>query len=823
MNTQSVQQHPASVDAYIRHGWKLVPIPPGTKGPRAVGWNKPDAALTSQADLPVGYGIGLAHAYSGTMALDIDDWDNALKILGEHNVDIAALYAAPDAVIIDSGRAGRGKLLYRMPDGYMLPSKKILREGTTIYELRCATSSMMTVQDVLPPSIHPDTNQPYRWAGLGHWTRLPMIPDALLALWEAQIVEDKRNVIPVQNTFDASWDEIRQAVEAINPGCSYHEWITVGMALHWAGSQTHLDQGLMLWNEWSQGSDKYPGEAGIYSHWVSFKPDKATSVKLGSLFHIAKRYGWVRPDPDVSHLFQAVSTGPDTLIKSWRPPMPSMDFSLWPSVLATRALQVAESVGCDPMVPLWAGLSAICGAIDARMRLELMPGFKVPPVLWLMTVGDPADKKSPGSRPMMTVLKDIELEDRPRFTKAMLEWEGKEAAYGSAKKAFLDWSASPESLMSDQAPLVPDLPPAPVPVKITVSDITSQKLVRHAAERPRGLLCYLDEMNSWVRKMCDRGSGEDRSAWVVSYESEAYEMDRVGSGSIHADNLAVSMYGNIQPTVFHANVAALAADGMLQRFLPAVLNPSCTKRGEPIPHELTNQTEWENLVRLVYSLPVRMYRLSFPAFMAYREFQSWYEEAKARERLLDTGDVYMTAFGKLEGTCGRLILLFHAMESPFAPEVDLEVVERVIQVVKSYLVPAYRYTFGDVSKSMTFDRWVADYIIQYADRATITLSEIKRSGRRPLEGVTGWTADQWVLNAMYNLEQVNWVKRIDDGTQEHRSMARWAINPKIMEEFRDYRRKVIQAKQKMMDDIYDQLPSPNRARPLAHGAHDYDE
>jgi len=399
------------------------------------------------------------------------------------------------------------------------------------------------------------------------------------------------------------------------------------------------------------------------------------------------------------------------------------------------------------MVPLWAGLSAICGAIDARMRLELMPGFKVPPVLWLMTVGDPADKKSPGSRPMMTVLKDIELEDRPRFTKAMLEWEGKEAAYGSAKKAFLDWSASPESLMADQAPLVPDLPPAPVPVKITVSDITSQKLVRHAAERPRGLLCYLDEMNSWVRKMCDRGSGEDRSAWVVSYESEAYEMDRVGSGSIHADNLAVSMYGNIQPTVFHANVAALAADGMLQRFLPAVLNPSCTKRGEPIPHELTNQTEWENLVRLVYSLPVRMYRLSFPAFMAYREFQSWYEEAKARERLLDTGDVYMTAFGKLEGTCGRLILLFHAMESPFAPEVDLEVVERVIQVVKSYLVPAYRYTFGDVSKSMTFDRWVADYIIQYADRATITLSEIKRSGRRPLEGVTGWTADQWVLKS----------------------------------------------------------------------------
>ena len=71
----SVQQHPASVDAYIRHGWSLVPIPSGTKGPRTPGWNKKESALKSQNDLIPGFGIGLAHAYSGTMAFDIDNWD----------------------------------------------------------------------------------------------------------------------------------------------------------------------------------------------------------------------------------------------------------------------------------------------------------------------------------------------------------------------------------------------------------------------------------------------------------------------------------------------------------------------------------------------------------------------------------------------------------------------------------------------------------------------------------------------------------------------------------------------------------------------------
>ena len=111
---QTVQQNPASVDAYIRHGWSLVPIPPGTKGPRTPGWNLRENALKSQADLPQGFGIGLAHAYSGTMALDIDDWATTTILLAEHNIDLRALYDAPDAVVIESGNPGHGKLLYSM-------------------------------------------------------------------------------------------------------------------------------------------------------------------------------------------------------------------------------------------------------------------------------------------------------------------------------------------------------------------------------------------------------------------------------------------------------------------------------------------------------------------------------------------------------------------------------------------------------------------------------------------------------------------------------------------------------------------------------------
>jgi hypothetical protein len=58
-------------------------------------------------------------------------------------------------------------------------------------------------------------------------------------------------------------------------------------------------------------------------------------------------------------------------------------------------------------------LAAVCGVVDARSRLELMPGFKVPPVLWICSIGEPGDKKTPGSKPMFEILTQLEREDAP--------------------------------------------------------------------------------------------------------------------------------------------------------------------------------------------------------------------------------------------------------------------------------------------------------------------------------------------------------------------------------------------------------------------------
>lgn len=804
VQNMSVTPLTSSFDNYIRAGWALVPIPPSTKGPRTPGWNKRENALKLGVVLPAGFGVGLLHGYSGTMALDIDAWVPAKAMLLEQGVDLDALYEAADAVTIESGNPGHGKLLYAMPFGMTLPSKKITYsedgQNKVAFELRCSSTSGLSVQDVLPPSTHMSTGLQYTWGGHGNWTRLPVCPVEILTLWEGLLKSDSTRTIKSHSGVNTSWDEIRSALYSISPDCPRETWVTLGMALQAAGMEMgQPDRAMSLWDDWSaQSAIKYKGMADIAACWRSFKADDG--ITIGSLFHHARQVGWSRPLADASVLFNAVEPTTPKLVGAYlRPPPPDVDLDLWPKALVKRAMEISETRGCDPLVPLIAGIGAVCGAADARIRLELMNEYEVPPILWLMTVGEPADKKTPGSKPMFDVLKEIEKADTDRHKADMLMWEVKEAVYAGQVKELKMASQNPLDVMNNDAPLnVTPLPAKPVATQLIVEDITSQKLVRTADGRPKGLLCYMDEMNGWVRQISDKTSGDDRSAWVKGYEGNSYRYDRVSAGSINIEHFAVSIYGNIQPAVLKNAMENLSGDGLLQRFIPVVLRREYTKRNEPIAPFLSGKLAYDDLIRKVYTLPQFTYKLSRGAYEAFRRFQTWYETVKQDERTMKSNNTYMTALGKVEGTTGRLALVFHLVEDAYNPEVSEEVMSRAILIVKTFIIPSYRYVFnvlGGVSEG-SLDQWVIDHIIQLAsERPTITLSELRRSARRQVEGIPPAYVDRELMHIMDWLQAQAWVTVVEDNK---RSVI-WAINPHLAEMFREERRKVIDAKQRMLD------------------------
>ena len=780
---------------YILHGWKLCAIPPATKGPTSAGWNKPENALTTLP--PEGWGVGLLHAYSGTAALDIDDYDKAKKWLLERGADLDALADADNAVQVISGRPNSGKLLYRMPMGLALPSRKIIIGNKTVLELRCASITGSSMQDVLPPSKHP-SGTTYSWGGKGNWEQLPELPAELMTIWNDLMNEDTRRDIQLgDGAIPADLVEIKSALFSLNPDSPRKVWIDIGMAMQAiAESSGKQEEMFELWNEWSSTGKKYvPGE--MRSQWASFKPMRE-GISPRTLFYHAYNSGWKRPVPDVSNFFKPVPKSEEEEIKMVMSPhtgIPDVDLRNWPSVLATRAIEVGVQVGCDPTVPLMAGLCAISAAADKRIKLHINGSWDVPPNFWIMTIGEPSDKKTPGSKPMFKILRDLEKEDQQRFVSEMMVWNGKEAQHAQEMKVYRDWWQSPDSQLPNSVPpTVTQLPPQPQSLRLVVQDSTTQKLVSMAEGRPRGFLLYLDEMARWLTKLADPRTTDDRGCWIQGYETGPYNFDRMGAGSIYVDNMALSIYGNCQPAVFRQNVTAASTDGIMQRFMPIMLNPERNAMWKSaVPSFMSSEPDYDALVRRVYSLPERTYTLSDKAMMHFRGFCEWALELRDDERVLKKSDTYMTALGKLEGQCARLMLLFHLCNNPYSEQIDEATAIGAINEMK-YFWLSMVYVYDEVAKQRDkISEAVFDLVLQYSSaKPSMTLSELRRGCQNSEDKRPQSQIDMMLRVAMDDLASFGYVTLHLD----HPRYPVWLINPQMAADFKEQRNKIIGNKQK---------------------------
>lgn len=262
---------------YVEHGWKLCFIKDGEKAPRGKGWNKLENAIMDPVRAGHLTNGGLLHAFSGTCAIDIDNYDHARHWLAQHGIDLDALYNAPDAVRIVSGDATRGKLIYALPAP--MPTKQVHTEDrvSMILEFRCGASTGNSAQDVLPPSTNPRTKKQYEWRG--DWRQLPELPTPLLELWRSLVNPlTPAGTAPVPAS--AEMDELRALLRDLDPDLSYDEWVRIGAILHHETEGS--EDGLALWNEWSANGLKYVGPHDLETHWRSFgnSPNPATAGSL---------------------------------------------------------------------------------------------------------------------------------------------------------------------------------------------------------------------------------------------------------------------------------------------------------------------------------------------------------------------------------------------------------------------------------------------------------------------------------------------------------------------------------------------------------------
>ena len=281
----------------LSSGLALIKIPRGSKAPEIYGWNKRENIITemSQINLLIESNIGLAHAYCKpfpTCAIDIDNLSDTHIWMQHNKIDLDVLLNASDAVSIFSGKSNSAKLIYRLPSTIGALKTKMIRdaEGKSMLEFRCASSDGLTVQDVIPPSIHPSGTQ-YQWGGKGSILDIPTIPKLLLDIWLSLL-----NPLPrqIQSTYIPPLESPREiarvqlALTYISADCDYETYRNVIWALMSTGWANAID----LARNWCMTCmDRYR-EDGFALVVEYYDPLKEPRISLGTLFKLAKEGGF---------------------------------------------------------------------------------------------------------------------------------------------------------------------------------------------------------------------------------------------------------------------------------------------------------------------------------------------------------------------------------------------------------------------------------------------------------------------------------------------------------------------------------------------------
>lgn len=210
--------------AYIeKYGFSVVPLPVRSKKPVKENWGND---VISDKDAAIAFfkkntsaNIGLALGPSRVCSWDVDNEEATRMICDEFGFNLDAMRDATPTI---QGKKTGMRMMFRVPDGVHLPyhsltwpnkddpsgekyralmaeAKDLEAEGKkelceakraeaknfarfTVFELRAACDGQQR-QDVLPPSIHPDTGQPYEWITLPKGS-LPNPPDWLITIWK---------------------------------------------------------------------------------------------------------------------------------------------------------------------------------------------------------------------------------------------------------------------------------------------------------------------------------------------------------------------------------------------------------------------------------------------------------------------------------------------------------------------------------------------------------------------------------------------------------------------------------------------------------------
>ncbi len=243
-------------------------------------------------------------------------------------------------------------------------------------------------------------------------------------------------------------------------------------------------------------------------------------------------------------------------------------------------------------------LLVVCGSLigtSCQVRPKQQDDWSEVPNLWGGIVGPPSMMKTPAlNEAVNKTLGRLEAEAGKEYQAAQDTYKADEmvakarqkklqADINKAVKNPKETDKSPEELAAELQKIRTG---KPVERRYKTNDSSIEKIVELLRDNPRGLLYFRDELIALFRRMERAGNEQDRGFMLEAWSGNGCHIDdRIGRGTVRADNICISLLGSIQPDKIaeYLNRAVTKGenDGFVQR-LQLMVYPDPVKAWEYI-------------------------------------------------------------------------------------------------------------------------------------------------------------------------------------------------------------------------------------------------
>jgi hypothetical protein len=472
-----------------------------------------------------------------------------------------------------------------------------------------------------------------------------------------------------------------------------------------------------------------------------------------------------------------------------RRPPPRLPLEVFGESWSAWIVDAAAAAACPPdyvVMPLLSSTSVLIG--HARWA-QASPGWREPPHLWAVAVGDSGEGKSPGTDCLMRdVLPEIEHRMLGDFPERLRDWQQAAAFDKAAMKRWEEElraaqkAAGPAKMPPMPVPTVPDI--APERPRLCQHDVTIEQIAALlATAAPKGAIIVRDEIAGWLMGM-NAYNPAGRAFWNEAYGGRRHSVERRkhSADPIEIPRLAVAVNGGTQPQRL-AELMIGADDGLLARIQWAWPDPIPFRLGLETPRAAWAIEALDRLRELDLLPGEKPLPINTPLTPEGRQLlEEFGREMQTRQA--DAGGLMRSAFGKARGTALRLSLVLEwlwwcAKDGLALPpsEITPAAFAAAATLVADYFMPMAERVFGDASATeierdaATLARWIVR-----AQSVEVHVRHLQREVRLP-----GLRSAAQIKKAAGALVEADWLRPplIGFGPQ---SKVVYAVNPRVWEQ-----------------------------------------